>query len=55
MISSASTSGESEPIASASTWLNWRKRPACGRSWRKNGPEVQSFTGCGSFCIPCSM
>ena len=40
MISSASTSGESEPIASAPIWLNWRKRPACGRSWRKNGPEL---------------
>ena len=29
---SASTSGESEPIASASIWWNWRKRPACGAS-----------------------
>ena len=40
MISSASTSGDSEPITSASSWWNWRKRPACGRSWRKNGPEL---------------
>ena len=54
MISSASTSGESVPIASAPTWLNWRKRPACGRSWRKKGPKYQSFTGCASLCMPCS-
>ena len=38
MISSASASGESVPIDSASIWWNWRKRPACGRSCRKKGP-----------------
>ena len=53
-ISSASASGESVPIASAPIWWNWRKRPACGRSWRKKGPAYQSFTGCGSLCMPCS-
>ena len=52
MISSASTSGESEPITSASIWLNWRKRPAWGRSWRKYGPQHQSFTGCGELVHP---
>ena len=54
-ISSASMLGSSEPSASAPTCVNWRKRPACGASWRKNGPQVQSFTGWGSLCIPCSM
>ena len=54
-ISSASSVGSSEPSASASIWVNWRKRPACGASWRKNGPAVQTFTGCGSLCMPCSM
>jgi hypothetical protein len=54
MISSASASGESVPITSASSWWNWRKRPACGRSWRKYGPQDQSFTGWASLCMPCS-
>src|SRR5215218_8862028 len=52
MISSASTSGESEPITSTSSWVNWRKRPACGRSWRNSGPYHHSFTGWGSFYAP---
>ena len=54
-ISSASSVGSSEPSASASICVNWRKRPACGASWRKKGPASQTFTGCGSLCMPCSM
>ena len=42
------------PEGTAPIWLNWRKRPAWGRSWRKYGPRYQSFTGCGSLCMPCS-
>ena len=42
------------PRASAPTCANWRKRPACGASWRKNGPQYQSFTGWARLCMPCS-
>ena len=41
----ASIAGSSEPNTSAPTCVNWRKRPACGASWRKKGPQYQSFTG----------
>ena len=54
-IVSASTAGSSEPIASAPICQNWRKRPFCGRSRRKKLERYQSFTGCGSLCMPCSM
>ena len=54
-IDSASTAGSSEPIASAPICQNWRKRPFCGRSRRKKLDRYQSFTGCGSLCMPCSM
>ena len=53
-ISSASTAGSAEPIASAPICQNWRKRPACGFSWRKKLDRYQSFTGCGALCMPCS-
>ena len=53
-MSSASTAGSAEPIASAPICQNWRKRPACGFSWRKKLDRYQSFTGCGALCMPCS-
>ncbi len=55
MIASASTAGSSEPIASAPICQNSRKRPSCGRSWRKKLDRYQSFTGWRRLCIPCSM
>ena len=51
-MSCASTIESGTPSDSNPNWLNWRKRPACGRSWRNIGPSYHSFTGCGRFSIP---
>jgi hypothetical protein len=31
-----------------SHWVNWRKRPFCGRSARQTGPIWMAFSGSGS-------
>ena len=50
MVTMISTSAlkEASPKISISTWLNWRKRPFCGRSARHTGPVWKARNTLGS-------